>query len=105
MVVVDLQELEDRALIASESIGGVVLEPEALLLIVSEIRRMKSLLGEQHDHLTDMRGELLQLRTELVSALTRGASPQRPPKSKKTSKVLKMTVVSKNTEKNNGGED
>ena len=96
MVIVDLQDLEDRALAAAESIGGVVLEPEAMLLIVSEIRRMKDLLGEQHDHLTDMRGELLQLRTELVGALTRGVSPQ-PSEPRKIGKVLKMTVVPKQT--------
>jgi proteasome assembly chaperone (PAC2) family protein len=79
MVIVDLQELEERARLAAESIGGVVLEPEALLLVISEIRRMKSQLGEQHGYLIDMRGELLQLRTELMVALARGPAPQAAP--------------------------
>jgi len=87
MVIVDLQELEERAKIAAESIGGVVLEPEALLLIISELRRMKSLLGEQHSYLSGVRGELLQLRTEIADALTRRPKPQRK------AKMLKMRVV------------
>jgi hypothetical protein len=90
MIVVDLQELEERARIATESIGGVVMEPEALLLIIAEVRRMKSQLGEQHGYLTDMQGELLQLRTELVSALTHGHGAH-----KKKGKMLKMKVVAK----------
>jgi len=70
MIIVDLKDLEERARMATESVGGVVMEPEALLLIINEIRRMKSQLGEQHDHLADMRGELLRLRTELIGMQT-----------------------------------
>jgi hypothetical protein len=92
MIVVDLQELEEQARTAIDSIGGVVLEPEALLLIISEIRRMKSELGEQHIHLTDVRGELLQLRTELVDAQARNHA-DRSAKPKKKGKTLKMRVV------------
>jgi hypothetical protein len=99
MVVVDLQELENRARAATESLGGVVLEPEALLLVISEIRRMKLQLGEQHDHLSGMRNELLQLRTELVAALTRDpASEASKPPPKPKSKMLKMTVVAKDSD-------
>jgi len=93
MIIVDLQELEERARMATKSIDGVgvLLEPEALLLIISEIRRMKSQLGEQHNHLTGMQGELLQLRTELIGALTR-----EPALEKKKGKMLTMKVVAKN---------
>ena len=100
MVIVDLQELEEQARLAAESIGGVVLEPEAILLIINEIRRMKSLLGEQRGYLTDMQGELLQLRAELVNALTRNATSERFAKPKNTNKVLKMKVVSKVAKEN-----
>jgi len=91
MLIVDLQELEERAQLAAESIGGVVLEPDALLLIISELRRMKSQLGEQHTHLTGVQGELLQLRTEIADALTRRT--KRPAKPQKKAKMLKMRVV------------
>ena len=94
MVIVDLQELEERARIAAESIGGVVLEPEALLLVISEVRRMKAQLGEQHGYLTAMQGELLQLRTELMGALTRGPAAKAAPLKKK-GKMLKMKVIAK----------
>ena len=93
MVIVDLQELEDRARMAAESIGGVVLEPEALLLIISEIRRMKSLLGEQHGYLTNVRGELLQLRTELAGALARDPAAEHPATPQTKGKVIKMKIV------------
>ena len=90
MIIVDLQELEERARIATESLGGVVMEPEALLLIIHEVRRMKSQLGEQQGYLTDMQGELLQLRSELIASLSRG-----PGATRKKSKMLKMKVVAK----------
>ncbi|MCL2123434.1 MAG: hypothetical protein FWH34_05025 [Desulfovibrionaceae bacterium] len=93
MIIVDLQDLENRARMTSESIGGVVLEPEAVLLIVSEIRRMKAALNEDHSHLTGMRDELLQLRTELINSITRSQTSQRPAKPKKNTKMLKMRVV------------
>ena len=91
MIIVDLKDLEDRAQTALESIGGVMLEPEALLLIISEIRRLKTQLGEQHDNLSGMRNELLELRTELTSAhpgnqATVAAKPSR--KTKLTMKVV-----------------
>ena len=92
MIIVDLHELEERARVATESIGGVVIEPEALLLIVSELRRMKSQLGEQHGHLTGVQGELLQLRTELANALTRQVAKHSEQPQKKT-KMLKMKIV------------
>ena len=101
MVVVDLYELEERARVATESIGGVVLEPEAMLLIISEIRRMKSQLGEQHGRLSDMREELLQLRTELVDMLTLGQAPQHAATPKTKGRLLKMKVVSKNDQNAN----
>ena len=91
MVIVDLQELEERAHIAAESFGGVVIEPEALLLIINELRRMKSQLGEQQGHLTGVQGELLQLRTEIADALTRQTN--RPAMPQKKAKMLKMRVV------------
>jgi len=91
MVIVDLQELEERAHIATQSIGGVVLEPEALLLIISELRRMKSQLGEQHSYLSGVQGELLQLRSEIADALTRRT--KRFVKPQKQAKMLKMRVV------------
>jgi len=94
MVIVDLQELEERARLAGESIGGVVLEPEALLLIISELRRMKSQLGEQHGYLVGIQGELLQLRSEIADALTRQTRP--PAKPQKKAKMLKMRVVKDN---------
>ncbi|MDR2694792.1 MAG: hypothetical protein LBC79_00220 [Deltaproteobacteria bacterium] len=94
MVIVDLQELEERARLAAESIGGVVMEPEALLLVISEIRRMKSQLGEQNSYLTDMLGELLKLRTELMDALVRGQTSRAAP-AKKKGKMLKMKVIAK----------
>jgi len=97
MIVVDLQELEERARIASESIGGVVIEAEALLLVISELRRMKSQLGEQHGHLTGVQGELLQLRTELANALAH-QSVKCPAKPQKIAKILKMRVVKDNTD-------
>ena len=92
MIIVDLQELEDRARMATDSISGVVLEPEALLLIIHEIRRMKCELRKEHDHLTGMRDELLQLRTELVD---KGRSLDSEPhaKQKKKAKTLTMRVV------------
>jgi hypothetical protein len=95
MIIVDLQELEERARNAAESIGGVMLEPGALLLIISEIRRLKAQLGEQHGNLTDMQRDLLQLRTELVDALTRGQTSEYAAKSVKKGKMLKMKVISK----------
>ena len=95
MVIVDLQDLEERARIAAESIGGVVLEPEALLLVISEIRRMKSQLGEQHGYLIDMQGELLQLRTELMAMPTRGQASKAAPPKKQGKKMLKMKVIAK----------
>ena len=100
MIIVDLQELEDRARMASESIGGVVLEPEALLLIISEIRRMKSHLGEQHSHLSGMRNELLLLRTELLESLKRNQALENSGESKKKGKMLKMKVISKDSTEN-----
>jgi len=98
MIIVDLQELEERARRATDSIGGVVMEPEALLLVINEVRRMKSQLGEQHNYLTDMRGELLQLRTELVDALARNPA-EHPETPKRQGKMLKMKVVSKSNKK------
>ena len=101
MIIVDLQELEERARLATESIGGVVLEPEALLLIVSEIRRMKTRLGEQQGQLSGMRNELLQLRAELLESLKRGNASENSAESKKKGKMLKMKVVAKDTENGN----
>ena len=91
MVIVDLQELEERAHVAAESIGGVVMEPEALLLVISELRRMKSQLGEQHSYLSGVQGELLQLRAEIANALMR--QMKRPTTPQKKAKMLKMRVV------------
>jgi hypothetical protein len=95
MIIVDLQELEDRARMAAESIGGVVLEPEALLLIISEIRRIKSQLGDQHGYLSGMRNELLQLRTALTDSLKRGPASGTPAAPTKKGKMLKMKVVAR----------
>jgi len=92
MIIVDLQELEERAQTAAASADSVMMEPEALLLIISEIRRMKSLLGEQHGHLAGVQGELQQLRTELANALTRQRA-QPPATPQKKTKMLKMRVV------------
>ena len=87
-----------------ESIGGVVLEPEALLLIVSEIRRLKALLGEQHNSLSGMRNGLLELRTELAGSLARnGYAAQRPATPVRKAK-LKMKVIAKDA-KEHGDDD
>ena len=96
MIIVDLQELELRAKMCAQSIGGVALEPEALLLLISEIRRMKLQLGEQHGSLSGMRDELLQLRAELIAALRRDLALQPPAQDKAKGKMLKMKVVAKN---------
>ncbi|MDR0238759.1 MAG: hypothetical protein LBI88_00840 [Deltaproteobacteria bacterium] len=101
MVIVDLQDLEQRARLALETIGGVVLEAEALLLIVSELRRMKALLGEQHSNLSGMRNELLQLRTELVGSLERDHAGQNSVKPERKAK-LKIKVVAKDAEEQDG---
>ena len=97
MIIVDLQELENRAQAASHSIGGVVLEPEAVLLIVSEIRRMKVQLGEQHGHLAGMQNELLQLRTELIGSLSRDLAQRRSIRPVQKAK-LKMKVITKDAQ-------
>jgi hypothetical protein len=81
--------------VAAESIGGVVLDPEALLLIISEIRRMKLQLGEHHGSLSGMRDELLQLRSELVAAMARDPASQSAAPPPKKGKMLKMKVVAK----------
>jgi len=97
MVIVDLQDLEQRARLALDSIGGVVLEPEALLLIVNELRRMKALLGEQHSNWSGLRSELLQLRTELVGSLARDHAVQSSATPARKAK-LKIKVVAKDAE-------
>ena len=96
MIIVDLQDLENRAQMTSESIGGVVLEPEAVLLIVSEIRRMKAALNEDLSHLSGMRNELLQLRNELIKSIARSQDSLRLARPPKKAKMLKMKVVAKN---------
>ena len=96
MIIVDLQDLEYRARTASASIGGVVLEPDALLLIVSEIRRMKTQIGEQHSNLLVMRNELLQLRTELAGSPAYDEASEKNPRQTK----LKMKVVAKGAKEN-----
>ena len=95
MLIVDLQELEERARIAADSVCGVVLEPESLLLLINEIRRMKLQLGEQCGHLSGMRDDLLQLRTELVAALARAPASKTPEPPKPKARMLKMKVVAK----------
>ena len=102
MIIVDLQDLENRARMTSDSIGGVVLEPEAVLLIVSEIRRMKGALNEDHSYLTGMQNELLQLRTELINSISQVS--QRLAKPPKKTKMLKMRVV-KDTKDDNDSEN
>ena len=97
MIVVDLQDLEQRARMAMDSIGGVVLEPGALLLIVNELRRMKAQLGEQHTNLSGMRNELLQLRTELAGSVAIGQAAQSAAKPPRKSK-LKIKVLAKDAQ-------
>jgi len=102
MIIVDLQDLEERARMALESIGGVVLEPEALLLIVSEIRRLKVLLGEQHNNLLDMRNGLLELRTALAGSLTLNCAAK-PPITPVRKTKLKMQVIAKDAKEHGDG--
>jgi Mg-chelatase subunit ChlI len=98
MVIVDLQDLEDQARMAAGSISGVVLEPEAMLLIVSEIRRLKVLLSRQDVCLTELRAELAQLRGMLTARVRHGAgSGQGGSQKKARNKVFSMKVNSRNS--------
>ena len=95
MIIVDLKDLEDQARAAAESAGVAALAPEALLLLISEVRRMKLQLEKQYDSLSGMRDELLQLRTELVALPGRGPASQSPAPPKTQGKMLKMKVLAK----------
>jgi hypothetical protein len=96
MVIVDLQDLEDQARMAAGSISGVVLEPEATLLIVGEIRRLKALLSRQDDCFAELRAELAQLRGMLTTRAGHGAGSGRGGQHKKfRHKVFSMKVNSR----------
>ncbi len=86
MVIVDLQDLEDQAQVSG---SGVVLESEAVLLIVGEIRRLRQALDDQQAALDEVREDLRRMR-EMI-ALKKYAQ-QQPPRSQSREKRFSMTV-------------